>query len=165
MNILKYLLSAAALIAVTSCAPKVEEKSYPKLENIENTVWESRTQDNAGKVYYHTISFESAGIGTLSTFDTSDLQTALESIAFSYEFPLNDNYGMIVRFEDAVEDAEAETSALAGKRYDGYLIQKGVVKIDLKDVYLIQLFEVDANGNILLNDKQEPASTIAFWKE
>ena len=54
---------------------------------------------------------------------------------------------------------------MAGRRYDGYIVQKGNIQVDFKDVYVIQLFEVDSEGNTILNDKNEPASSMTFWKE
>ncbi|MBP3547374.1 MAG: hypothetical protein J6J64_01690 [Alistipes sp.] len=152
MNLIKYLLAAVTVVVSIGCAPEVEIKTYPPIEELANTVWVNRTQDESGKFYNNTMAFMDDGTGTITAYAATDLNTPLSSVNFTYTFPLNDNDGLRVIFED-------------GARYDGYVIQKGNVQIDFKDVYLIQLFEVDESGEVILDEFNNPASTLLFWKE
>ena len=52
-----------------------------------------------------------------------------------------------------------------GGRFAGYIIDKQHMMIDGRNVYVMQLFEVDEDGKVLLDEKGEPLSTMIFWKE
>lgn len=160
MNVLKYLLGAVALLATAGCAPEEEKKEYPAITNLENTVWESRSEDNSGNIYLNTLRFDADGAGSLTSYDTDHPDIPLESYMFTYRYPLNERWGLTLTFDDSTEE-----SSMAGRRYDGYVVQKGAVQIDFKDVYVIQLFEVDNEGNTIRDDNGEPVSAMAFWKE
>lgn len=164
MNILKYLFGAVALVAMVGCAPEEEVNDYPNITDLTNSVWESRTEDKSGNIYYHVMNFAAEGKGSLTNYDTDNLQLPLSTHTFTYTFPLNERWGITLRFDEETSESISQDD-LAGKRYDGYLIQKGNIKVDFKDVYVIQLFEVDNDGNQILNDKGEPVSTMTFWKE
>ena len=49
--------------------------------------------------------------------------------------------------------------------YGGILIPKGNVQVNHKEVYMIQLYEVDADHNILYDPNGNVKSTILMWKE
>lgn len=160
MTILKYLLCAVALIGVVGCAPEQETADFPEITDLANTVWESRTEDASGNIYFNTLSFDADGVGSFASYDTDNLNLPLESITFTYSYPLNERWGLTLSFATTTTE-----DRLSGRRYDGYVVQKGSVKIDFKDVYVIQLFEVDAKGEMILDDKGQPVSTMAFWRE
>lgn len=160
MKLVKHLLVAVALIAATGCAPEEEKKDYPAITNLENSVWENRTEDKSGNVYFNTLSFDAEGRGSFTSYDTDHLNLPLESYTFTYSYPLNERWGLTLTFDESTEE-----SRMAGRRYDGYVVQKGSIQVDFKDVYVMQLFEVDDKGEIILNDKNEPVSAMTFWKE
>ncbi len=160
MNILKYLLGAVALIAAVGCVAEDEAKEYPTITNLSNTLWENRSEDKSGNFYLNTLSFDSEERGVFTSYDTDNLQQPLESCLFTYSYPLNERWGLTITFDDSTTP-----NSMAGRRYDGYIVQKGNIQVDFKDVYVIQLFEVDSEGNTILNDKNEPASSMTFWKE
>lgn len=160
MNVFKYLLGAVAFVAAVGCAPEEEVKDYPAITDITNTVWENRTEDKSGNIYFNTLSFEAEGKGSFTSYDTDNLNLPLESCTFTYSYPLNERWGLTLTFDQSTAE-----SSLSGRRYDGYVVQKGSIQIDFKDVYVIQLFEVDNKGEMILDDKNQPVSTMAFWRE
>ncbi len=152
MNVIKYLIASLAIVAAIGCAPEDEEKDFPVITDLSGTVWENRTQDTSGKLYQNFIAFNEDNTGVITAYVANELDTPLNSVNFTYTYPLNERYGLTVRFED-------------GKRFDGYVVQKGNLQIDFKDVYVIQLFEVDDNGQTILDEWNQPVSTMLFWKE
>ena len=160
MNVFTYLLGAVALLATVGCAPEEETKEYPAITNLANTVWENRTEDKSGNIYFNTLSFDAEGRGSFTSYDTDHLDLPLETYTFTYRYPLNERWGLTLTFDENTDE-----SRVAGRRYDGYVVQKGNIQVDFKDVYVIQLFEVDDEGNTILNDKNEPVSAMTFWKE
>lgn len=149
----KFLMGAMALITIAGCVPEDEVEDYPIINDLSNTVWENTTEDkSSGYFYRHFMEFRADDTGTLKGYKADDLNTPLSEVGFTYEYPLNDRYGLSIRFED-------------GGRYDGYLVQKGNLQVDYKDVYVIQLFEVDENGQTIFDENGNPASTMLFWKE
>ena len=74
---------------------------------------------------------------------------------FSYTFtPATADINAIVRvnFED-------------GQYYGGLLIPKGYYQINLQDVYIIQLYEVYENGEVIYNVDGTMKSTLQMWME
>ena len=74
---------------------------------------------------------------------------------FTYTFsPATEQINAVVRinFED-------------GQYYGGFLVPKGVYQISMVDVYFIQLYEVDAEGEVIYNLDGTMKSTMQMWKE
>ena len=62
-------------------------------------------------------------------------------------------------------DAIIDLTFSDGRMYGGILIPKGNVQVNHKEVYMIQLYEVDADHNILYDPNGNVKSTILMWKE
>jgi hypothetical protein len=74
---------------------------------------------------------------------------------FDYSFtPATDSIDAIVMvdFED-------------GQHYGGHLIPKGNIQINLQDVYMIELFEVDANGDVIYNVDGNIKAKLLMWND
>ena len=65
----------------------------------------------------------------------------------------------------AVLDAVVRVDFEDGQHYGGIAIPKGHFQISLKDVFFIQLYEVDANGEVLYDINGNIKSTLQMWME
>ena len=52
-----------------------------------------------------------------------------------------------------------------GARYAGILVPKGQFQVSNIDVYLIQLYGVDENGEIVYTPEGQVKDAMLFWKE
>ena len=90
-------------------------------------------------------------------YDSEKRENRIEELCYSfiYNFTPGQNGNRAV----------VKTKFDNGTYYDGFLIPKGHIKINETDVFIIQLYRVDANGNPIYNDKGEYQSSIMMWKE
>ena len=153
MNVMKYLLGAVAALFVMGCEPYEEnKKDYPELESLVNTLWYS--YDKSANIYYDITSGEN-GEGVLLGYSEQERLNEVVNRPFTYAFtPATAQINAIVRidFED-------------GQYYGGWLAPKGIYQINLQDVYLIQLYETDANGEVIYNIDGTMKSTLQMWME
>ena len=153
MKLFRYLIGIMAVATLMGCEFPEEEKKkeYPELSNIVDTLWYSYDQKNY--IYYDIEYAETTG--TMKGYKDQERTEELSNRAFSYTFtPATEQYDAIVEltFDD-------------GQRYGGILIPKGNFQISNKDVYMIQLYEINDKGSIIYDDKGNIKSTILMWKE
>ena len=153
MKLFRYLIGIMAVATLVGCEFPEEEKKkeYPELSNIVDTLWYSYDQKNY--IYYDIEYAETTG--TMKGYKDQERTEELTNRAFSYTFtPATEQYDAIVEltFDD-------------GQRYGGILIPKGNFQISNKDVYMIQLYEINDKGSIIYDDKGNIKSTILMWKE
>ena len=153
MKLFRYLIGIMAVATLVGCEFPEEEKKkkYPELSNIVDTLWYSYDQKNY--IYYDIEYAETTG--TMKGYKDQERTEELSNRAFSYTFtPATEQYDAIVEltFDD-------------GQRYGGILIPKGNFQISNKDVYMIQLYEINDKGSIIYDDKGNIKSTILMWKE
>lgn len=153
MNIMKYLLGAVVALFVMGCEPYEEnKKDYPELESLVNTLWYS--YDKSANIYYD-ITYGENGEGVLLGYSEQERLNEVVNRPFTYAFtPATAQINAIVRidFED-------------GQYYGGWLAPKGIYQINLQDVYLIQLYETDAEGEVIYNIDGTMKSTLQMWME
>ncbi len=156
MRLYHLLFSVLALFAITACEPEEsEKKQYPELETLEGTMWYS--YDTKQDIYYD-IYYNADGKGKMLGYDTSERNEdqLLVERNFTYK------YTRATADFDAVVDIWFED----GQRYGGILIPKGNLQVSNKDVYVIQLYELTADGdNILYDENGNIKSTLMMWKE
>ena len=162
MKTVKYLICTAILLGAMACVNfEQSDKKIVFLDEIENTVWHN--DDIVNKVYYN-ISYsdvESSNTagwynGEMTGYDSIERVNKIDDLTrnFIYDFipATNENRAIVrIKFSDGIN-------------YDGYVIPKGNMMINQKDVFIIQLFEVDDNGEIIL-DNGKYKSTLLMWKE
>jgi hypothetical protein len=153
MRIWKYLFGLITALTLLSCELPEEEpkKQYPAMESIEDTLWYST--DIKNQIYYDINYAETTG--TMIGYNSSKREEVVSSRTFTYTFtPATKDIDALVHlsFED-------------GAIYDGILVPKGNFKVDNKDVYWIQLYEVDDTGHIIYDDNGKMKSSILMWRE
>lgn len=148
MNVFTAVAGAVLLLANTACDPHsdVEKETIP--DSIAYTDWYSQGIDENKQTIYYTLSIENQ-MATLTAKDAAEGGQILSQkpLEVSYTKP-----NVRLKFFD-------------GGRFAGYIIDKQYTTIDGVNVYVMQLFEVDDKGEIILNDEGKPASTMIFWKE
>ena len=153
MKIMRYLLAAALVLSIVGCKRNNEiVKDYPELESLTNTIWWS--YDSANDIYYD-ITYQTDNTGVMLGYSEQDRLNEVVNRPFSYTFtPATANINAIVRidFED-------------GQYYGGWLAPKGIYQINLQDVYFIQLYETDAEGEVIYNIDGTMKSTLQMWME
>lgn len=152
MKIMRYMLGALLALAIVGCEHIIEIKSYPKIEDLSETSWYSHDQVN--NIFYD-ITYGANNEGIMLGYSEQGRVNEVVNRSFSYTFtPATESLDAIVKvdFED-------------GQHYGGILIHKGFFQINLIDVYLIQLYETDAEGEIIYNADGTMKSTILMWKE
>lgn len=156
MRLLRLLMSAVLLLAVSACEkPADENRVFPELETLEDTMWYSY---DAKRDIYYDIYYNADGEGRMLGYDTSERneEEVLVDRTFTYDYTrATENLDAIVNvtFED-------------GQRYGGILIPKGNLQISSKDVYIIQLYELTADGeDIAYDENGNIKSTLMMWKE
>ncbi len=146
-------MGAVLLIAVVGCEPvEYEKKEYPELTSLDNTLWYS--YDSKSAVYYDII-YREDNEGVMLGYSDQERTQEVVNRPFSYTFtPATETLNAIVRvtFND-------------GKLYGGALIPKGYYQVNLQDVYLIQLYEVDTEGEPLKDDFGNYLSVIQMWND
>ncbi|MBQ3234384.1 MAG: hypothetical protein IJN51_06340 [Alistipes sp.] len=152
MKLYNYLIAALATLTI-ACAPEAESpKEYPALATLDNTMWYS--YDQKTNTYYD-IWYDGEGRGRMLGYDTQERENEIVNRPFDYTFePANDIHDGVVRvnFDDGI-------------RYGGPLIPKGTFQINNTDVYFIQLYEVDEEGNVIYDLEGHIKSAIQMWKE
>ena len=153
MKIMKYLLGAVMALAIVGCEPFEDKpKNYPVIESLDNTLWWSYNQ--ADNIFYD-ITYGENNEGVMLGYSEQERVNEVVNRPFSYTFtPETERLDAIVMvdFED-------------GQHYGGIVIPKGNFQISQIDVYFIQLYEVDAEGNIIYDADGNIKSTIQMWKE
>lgn len=154
MKRVKYLFLAVMALAFCGCEPYEEgvKKEYPVLTSLADTLWYS--YDSANKIFYD-ITYGEDSKGVMLGYSEQDRVNEVVNRPFTYTFtPATSEIDAIVRvnFED-------------GQLYGGFLAPKGVYQINLQDVYLIQLYEVYENGEVIYNVDGSFKSTLLMWME
>lgn len=153
MRILKYLTLLLTLVCLNSCDIYDEpvKSKFPSLDNIEDTLWNSYNPNS--NIYYDINYFKDSG--TMIGYDSKERVNKVEERAFTYTFaPATEINDAIVLLDFGEE-----------LYYGGMLIPKGYIQVDDKDVYIIQLYQVDKNGYVLYDDNGKVVSSIMMWKE
>ncbi len=153
MRVISYLMSAVLALTIVSCEPVEEEtKVFPEITSLDNTLWYS--YDSKAQVFYD-ITYNAGNKGVMLGYSEQDRINEVVNRPFSYTFtPATTDINAIVRvdFED-------------GQHYGGLLIPKGHFQINLQDVYIIQLYETDAEGEVIYNVDGSMKSTLQMWME
>ena len=153
MKIMRYLLGAVMVLSIVGCEPIEDEtKSYPELESLVGTLWFS--YDETNKIFYD-ITYGEDDRGEMKGYADQERTELVVDRPFSYTFtPATELHDAIVEliFDD-------------GQRYGGMLIPKGNLQISNKDVYMIQLYEINDKGAIIYDENGDIKSTILMWKE
>ena len=139
-------------LALVGCEPYEENtKEYPEIESLTNTLWWSFDQKN--NIFYDITYGETTG--SMIGYSEQGRVNEVVNRPFTYTFtPATDLVNAIVRvdFED-------------GQHYGGWVAPKGVYQINLQDVYLMQLYETDAKGEVIYNVDGTMKSTLQMWME
>lgn len=155
MRFLRLMFSLAMLLGAVGCLPEEEAKSYEEITSLEGTLWWGYEVDSKGVPTYLDVHFDKDS-GSVKGYDTPERKTEVSSQTFSYSFTLKSgamlNSTVVIEFEQE-------------GRYEGYLIHKGNVQINYTDAYVLSLFKVDDNGNVLLDEEGNPAETKTYWRE
>ena len=153
MRLLNILMGAVAVLFFAACEPiELQNKEYPELTSLDNTLWYS--YDSKNQIFYD-IYYNENGNGVMLGYSEQERVNEVVNRPFSYTFtPATADINAIVRvnFED-------------GQYYGGLLIPKGYYQINLQDVYIIQLYEVYENGEVIYNVDGTMKSTLQMWYE
>jgi hypothetical protein len=153
MRVLNYFMAALALVVAVGCEPvEQEQKEYPELTSLDNTLWYS--YDSKKSIFYDIIYYEN-GEGVMLGYSDQERTDEVVNRPFDYTFtPATEKINAIVRvnFED-------------GQLYGGALVPKGYYQVNLQDVYLIQLYEVDTEGEPIKDDMDNYLSIIQMWND
>jgi hypothetical protein len=153
MKLFKYLIGAMLAVTFVSCEIPEQETptKYPALEAIANTTWYS--VDTKNQIYYDITYSETTG--EMVGYSNSLREEEISRRGFDYTFtPATDTV-------DGIVNVEFEDGAL----YCGMLVPKGNFQVNNKDVYWIQLYEVDDKGYIIYDDNGQIKSSILMWME
>ena len=153
MRLLNILMGAVAVLFFAACEPiELQNKEYPELTSLDNTLWYS--YDSKNQIFYD-IYYNENGNGVMLGYSEQERVNEVVNRPFIYTFtPATADINAIVRvnFED-------------GQYYGGLLIPKGYYQINLQDVYIIQLYEVYENGEVIYNVDGTMKSTLQMWME
>ena len=153
MRLLNILMGAVAVLVFAACEPiELQDKEYPELTSLDNTLWYS--YDSKNQIFYD-IYYNENGNGVMLGYSEQERVNEVVNRPFIYTFtPATADINAIVRvnFED-------------GQYYGGLLIPKGYYQINLQDVYIIQLYEVYENGEVIYNVDGTMKSTLQMWME
>lgn len=141
------LCYALLAVAFVGCDPEEEIKSYPELQILNNTLWYS--YDQATATYYDVV-FATTD-GEMIGYEDAERTKELSREGFEYTF-------------DTVLDV-VTVNFDGGARYAGILVPKGEFQISNIDVYIIQLYGVDENGEIIYTPEGQLESSLLFWME
>lgn len=153
MKLFNRLFAAMAMLLTVACETPYEDSNvYPTLDSLDQTMWWS--YDQKEKIYYD-IWYDGEGRGRMLGYDSDERVNQIVNRPFSYTFtPATDLLDGVVRlnFDDGIY-------------YGGILIPKGQFYINNVAVYIIQLYEVDAEGEIIYDMEGNMKSTLQMWKE
>ena len=153
MKLLNYLMGAVMAMVMIGCEhPEQESTSkYPPLESIVDTRWYS--VDTKNQIYYD-IDYATT-TGTMVGYNNSLREEEISRREFQYTFtPATERVDALVNvtFDD-------------GATYGGMVVPKGQFQVNDKDVYWIQLYEVDEKGYIIYDEHGKIKSSILMWRE
>lgn len=153
MKLFNRLFAAMAMLLMVACETPYEDSNvYPTLDSLDQTMWWS--YDQKEQIYYD-IWYDGEGRGRMLGYDSDERVNEIVNRPFSYTFtPATDLLDGVVRlnFDDGIY-------------YGGILIPKGQFYINNVAVYIIQLYEVDAEGEIIYDMEGNMKSTLQMWKE
>lgn len=153
MKLFNRLFAAMVMLLMVACETPYEDSNvYPTLDSLDQTMWWS--YDQKEKIYYD-IWYDGEGRGRMLGYDSDERVNEIVNRPFSYTFtPATDLLDGVVRlnFDDGIY-------------YGGILIPKGQFYINNVAVYIIQLYEVDAEGEIIYDMEGNMKSTLQMWKE
>ncbi|MBQ8775127.1 MAG: hypothetical protein IJZ50_04660 [Alistipes sp.] len=153
MKLLNYVVAGLAMLCAVACGEPMEDNTvYPVLDTLDDTMWWS--YDQRTNTYYD-IWFDGEGRGRMLGYDTQERENETVNRPFSYTFtPATEQLDGIVRinFDDGVY-------------FGGFLVPKGQFHINNIAVYFIQLYEVDAEGNVLYDMEGKIKDSLQMWKE
>lgn len=153
MRLLKILMAAVVVFVAVGCQKYGPvQKNYPELESLDGTMWYSYAKTN--NIFYD-VYYNEDNKGVMLGYSEQERVNEVVNRPFSYTFtPATAEIYAIVRidFED-------------GQHYGGWLAPKGVYQVNLQDVYLIQLYETDAQGEVIYNVDGTMKSTLQMWME
>lgn len=153
MKLFNRLFAAMAMLLMVACETPYEDSNvYPTLDSLDQTMWWS--YDQKEQIYYD-IWYDGEGRGRMLGYDSDERVNQIVNRHFSYTFtPATDLLDGVVRlnFDDGIY-------------YGGILIPKGQFYINNVAVYIIQLYEVDAEGEIIYDMEGNMKSTLQMWKE
>lgn len=154
MKLFKYLMGVAIVLTLAACETTEDEKKvYPEITTLEETMWYSY---DAKKNVYYDIYYNANSEGVMIGYDTSERENEVSRRLFDY------GYTRATEDVDAIVDVMFDD----GGRYGGILIPKGNLQISNKEVYIIQLYELSADGSEILYDENgNIKSTLMMWKE
>lgn len=153
MKLFNRLFAAMTMLLMVACETPYEDSNvYPTLDSLDQTMWWS--YDQKEQIYYD-IWYDGEGRGRMLGYDSDERVNQIINRPFSYTFtPATDLLDGVVRlnFDDGIY-------------YGGILIPKGQFYINNVAVYIIQLYEVDAEGEIIYDMEGNMKSTLQMWKE
>lgn len=153
MKFAKLLIAAAALFTAAACEQEIPEKKLETFDdNIELTDWYYIGEKSEGVYIYYTLSFGADDQGTLTGYDAKENGNVESLEPFTYTYTRNNN------------DTTVTIVFTNGDTYAGYIIPKGAITVDYKDVFVLQLFKVDEDG-YPIEDTYGNYDTMMFWKE
>lgn len=153
MRLFKFLSLLFTIIGLYSCDLYEDpvKSTFPSLDNIENTLWYNYNPNS--NIYYDINYYKDNG--TMIGYDSKERVNRVEERTFTYTFTPATEYNdaiVLLNFENDIY-------------YGGMLIPKGYIQVDDKDVFIIQLYQVDKNGYVLYDDNGKVLSSIMMWKE
>ena len=152
MKIMRYLLGAVMALAMVGCDTlKMDKEVFTKLDSLVGTSWYSH--DSVKNIFYD-ITYDTT-TGRMIGYDSEKRVNEVVNRTFTYTYThTTDDVNSLVTliFDD-------------GQRYSGISIPKGYVKVNLIDVYFIQLYEVDERGEVIYNADGTMNSTLQMWME
>ncbi len=152
MKFIKLLIAAVALFTAAACEEEIPEKKLETLDSIELSDWYCTGEKSEGVYIYYTLSFGAESQGTLTGYDAKEGGNVESIETFTYTHTRNNNdIAVTLLFTD-------------GDTYAGYVIPKGAITVDYKDVFVLQLFKVDEDG-MPIEDIYGNYDTMMFWKE
>lgn len=152
MKFIKLLIAAVALFTAAACEEEIPEKKLEMLDTVELTDWYYIGEKSAGVYIYYTLSFGAEGQGTLTGYDAKENGNVESYEPFTYTYQRNNS------------DITVTIVFSNGDTYAGYIIPKGAITVDYKDVFVLQLFKVDEEG-YPIEDVYGNYDTMMFWKE
>ncbi len=151
MRLLNLFMATVAAFTLVACdfGEEQNKTSYPELTKIDGTTWSGTEALGNGEYIFYTLSFEDATSGSLVGYNAKENGEEVSREEFTYTFT---QVAVLIDFSKS-------------GRFDGYIIPKGNITVDYKDVYILQLFKVDKDGMPTMNDKGEYEKTMMFWRE
>lgn len=149
------IIAASIALMLSACTkPSQTENIFPVLDSLDGTLWYSLDNGDSLNIIYYDVIYNAAD-GAMIGYDTPERTNEIVRREFSYTFTP----------ADAMSDGIVNMEFSDGQRYGGILVPKGVFQINLRDVYIIQLYEVDERGEIIYDVNGNIKSTLQMWRE